>query len=363
MKNQLTQFNDFSIVRHGPILEPLGLEFNETAVMNPTTFLDRDGNLLMIYRAVNPIGRSSSLQIAKLVDGNWERLGTALKPEADYEKNGRDGGEGCEDARVTFIEALDLYLMAYTAYGPAGPRIAVASSQDGYQWSRIGLFHFPGRPNLASQDNKNGCFLPDVVLSPSNRWSLACLHRPRQAMAPDGVTDVERILEETPDDRPGIWICYFPIAEVKANLKNILKVDETLQVFTPDMVPWQTNKQMQLGAGTTFVKTNSGLLSLFHGVVANVEKGILSETGRYDIHHWGGIFLVDGKRPHKVTFVGSEPALRPETPEELGDGRYRNIAFPTAIERVDDYSCDLYYGAADTVICSARLTFEKPLLK
>lgn len=363
MQNKLKELNNFTVTRHGPVLTPLGLEHNETAVMNPSTFRDRQGKLLMVYRSVNPVGRSSSIHLAVKTDKGFERLGVALKPEADYERNGRDGGEGTEDARVTYVAELNVYLMAYTAYGPAGPRIAVASSPDGYVWTRVGLFQFPRRADLASQDNKNGCFFSDVVLSPSNRWSIACLHRPRIAMAPDGVTDVEKVLEETPDDRPGIWITYVPIAEVRANIKRVLVVDETLQVFTPDMVPWETENQMQLGAGTGFLPTQAGLISLFHGVSVNQERGILEETGRYDIQHWGGFYVSDSKRPHKITFVGDKPALQPETPEEVGNGRYRNIAFPTALEKVDDYTMDVYYGAADTVICHATISFQKPLLK
>lgn len=363
MKTQLEQFNQFTVVRHGPVLTPLGAEHNESAVMNPSTYKDRNGKTLMVYRTVNPHGRSSSIHLAEQTNKGFVRLGVALKPEVAYERDGRDGGEGCEDARVTYVAEIDRYLMAYTAYGPAGPRMAVAVSQDGYEWTRVGLFNFARRPSLSSQDNKNGCFLPGVVLSPSNRWSFACVHRPRVAIPPDGCSDVEKILEDSPDDRPGIWICYFPVAEVRANLRNILNVDETLQVLTPDMVPWRTEDQMQLGAGTGFLPTSAGLVSLFHGVVVDQERGILESTGRYDIQHWGGLFVTDSKRPHKITFVGDMPALRPETPEEIGDGRYRNIAFPTALERIDDRTLDIYYGAADTVICRATIMFEQPVLK
>jgi hypothetical protein len=44
-----------------------------------------------------------------------ERLGIALEPEAEYERR-PDGGGGCEDPRVTFVEPLQRYIMTYTAY-------------------------------------------------------------------------------------------------------------------------------------------------------------------------------------------------------------------------------------------------------
>ena len=43
-----------------------------------------------------------------------ERLGIALEPEADYERRS-DGGGGCEDPRILFVEPLQRYVMAYAA--------------------------------------------------------------------------------------------------------------------------------------------------------------------------------------------------------------------------------------------------------
>jgi predicted GH43/DUF377 family glycosyl hydrolase len=39
-------------------------------------------------------------------------------------------GGGCEDARVTYLQPLDLYVMAYTAYTLLGPRVALAISNN-----------------------------------------------------------------------------------------------------------------------------------------------------------------------------------------------------------------------------------------
>jgi hypothetical protein len=63
-----------------------------------------------------------------------ERLGIALEPEADYELR-PNGGGGCEDPRVTFVEPLQRYLMAYAAFSAHGPRIALAMSKDLFHWS------------------------------------------------------------------------------------------------------------------------------------------------------------------------------------------------------------------------------------
>ena len=48
-----------------------------------------------------------------------------LQPEAPYELRPHPG-YGCEDPRVTYVGELKAYVMAYTAFGPDGPRIALA---------------------------------------------------------------------------------------------------------------------------------------------------------------------------------------------------------------------------------------------
>jgi hypothetical protein len=44
--------------------------------------------------------------------------------------------------RVTFIAAIDHYVMAYVALGSRGPEVALAASWDGLTWERLGLVRF-----------------------------------------------------------------------------------------------------------------------------------------------------------------------------------------------------------------------------
>jgi len=60
---------------------------------------------------------------------SFGRSGFALEPSAAYEVRTAPGGMGCEDPRVTFGPVPARYGMAYTALGPAGPRIAPALSR------------------------------------------------------------------------------------------------------------------------------------------------------------------------------------------------------------------------------------------
>src|ERR1700691_464588 len=121
--------SDFQMQRLGVVMDPEpGNPLEAEGVLNPAAVRGPDGHLYLFPRLVSR-GNYSRIGIARVqFDGagepmGVERLGIALEPEADYERR-VDGGGGCEDARVTFVEPLGRYIMTYTAYSPNGPRIA-----------------------------------------------------------------------------------------------------------------------------------------------------------------------------------------------------------------------------------------------
>ncbi len=57
-----------------------------------------------------------------------------------------DGHGGVEDPRVTFVPRLGVHVMTYVAFGPLGPRIAVAVSDDLVAWRRLGPVLFAFEP-------------------------------------------------------------------------------------------------------------------------------------------------------------------------------------------------------------------------
>jgi len=101
--------------------------------------------------------RCASRTKAKKYD--CERLDFALEPQAPYELRPHPGF-GCEDPRVTYIPALESYVMAYTAFGPDGPRIAIAISSDAFHWDRLGPVRFAGSANVVG-DDKDAAFFPE----------------------------------------------------------------------------------------------------------------------------------------------------------------------------------------------------------
>ena len=120
--------------RLGMLMEPEPGNAQEVeGVLNPAAARGLDGELYLFPRLVAR-GNYSRIGIARVRfdkagdPAGVERLGIALEPEVDYERR-PDGGGGCEDPRITFVEPLHSYMMTYTAFSPEGPRIALALSR------------------------------------------------------------------------------------------------------------------------------------------------------------------------------------------------------------------------------------------
>src|ERR1017187_8072864 len=175
----------FELQRLGLLMEaepgnPQELE----GVLNPAAMRGPAGELSLSPRLVAR-GNYSRIGIPRVRfneagdPAGVERLCTALEPEADYERR-PDGGGGCEDPRIAFVEPLQRYMMTYTAFSPRGPRIALAQSRDLFHWQRLGLATF-GRYHgveIGDIDDKDASVFPVAIPNPSGRLELAMLHRP-----------------------------------------------------------------------------------------------------------------------------------------------------------------------------------------
>ncbi len=256
---------------------------------------------------------------------------------------------GCEDPRVTFVPVLDKYVMAYTAFGPVGPRITLALSDDAYTWTRLGQVTFA--PGLPQGDDKDGVFFPEPVVSPSGVRSLALYHRPMLKLSTmDGRGAIPTLLDLPPRERECTRIGYIPLDPVLENVENLLTVTESAIVLVPD-AQWC---QIKTGAGTPPVRIAEGWFSLFHGVNAIEEAG-----GRYKMRYSAGFVVHDAEQPHKVLYRSHEPVMVPEGPDET-HGIVSNVVFPTAIEARGERLYEFYYGMADARIGRARLQLAEP---
>jgi predicted GH43/DUF377 family glycosyl hydrolase len=330
----------------GVILSPDGSAHESEGILNPGVTRGRRGELILYPRIV-AAGNVSRIGVIRChggpVDTRYERSHIALAPETEYEIRDEPGGFGCEDARVTFVPALDKYIMGYTAFGMLGPRIAIAVSDDAYNWTRLGLVHFPG-PGLNALDNKDAAFFPEPVYSPDDVLSFAMYHRPMLPFSVNGQTPVSTIRALDLIDRESACIAYVPVDNVLKDLQNLRFPQETIKVLHVDPV-WGSLKN---GAGTPPVRTEAGWLSIFHAVDA------IGSDDEFSREYTAGLVIHDLHRPHRVLYRSSQPLIRPETADEL-HGIVDNVVFPTGIDPLGDGKFDIYYGAADAKISRATV--------
>jgi predicted GH43/DUF377 family glycosyl hydrolase len=339
---------EFTFERRGVVFSPDGSEREAEGVLNPGIARDRDGTLLMYPRLVGPgnvsrIGIARGIETAQAV--TFERAGIVLEPEVEYEVRVEPGGFGCEDPRVTYIAGLDLYVMGYTAFGPKGPRIALAISHDGYAWRRLGPVVFDNAA-LNALPNKDAAFFPEIVVSPKGVESFALYHRPMLLESVTGQAPIELMQSLPPQNREVTCIGYVPARDAVADPQSLCRIAESTRVLEVGD-RWGTLKN---GAGTPPVKTADGWLSLFHGVDARERA-----DGTATVHYRAGLLLHDLQRPDRIVYRSPEPVLGPETVAEKF-GIVDDVVFPTGIDPQPDGAYDVYYGAADARIAVARMT-------
>ena len=332
--------------RIATVLEPCEDPNEAEGVLNPASARDRSGELLLYPRVVGPGNTSRIGLVASTGGAQFTREGYALEPAADYEMHGARGF-GCEDPRVTYVPALDKYVMAYTAFGAIGPRIALAVSDDARRWQRLGLVDFPD--DLEGGDDKDAAFFPEPVLSPGGIRSFAMYHRPMlPGVALDAQSAMAAIMAMPPCERESISIAYIPCEPALADVGNLLKIAESKQVMCPD-ASWG---RVKLGGGTPPVAIAEGWMSLYHGV-----DTIEVHPGLYKMCYSAGIVVHDRRQPDLVLYRSAAPVFTPETEDER-IGTVNNVVFPTAIDPRPDLGArtfDVYYGMADRKIGLARL--------
>ena len=356
MTSALARF-DVTVRRLGTVLEPDDEPNEAEGVLNPACARAPGGELLLYPRTVaaGNVSRVGLLRDAGAGDDvRFQRLGYALEPSEPYEMRAPGtGGMGCEDPRVTFVPVLDRFLMAYTAFGPVGPRIAVAVSDDAHQWERVGLMNF-NVPGLTAGDDKDGAFFPEPVMSPDGVESLAFYHRPMLHLsAVDGRAAIPMIESMPFEDRESIRIGYIPLDRVKRDpMLGLLECAESALVLSPD-ANWGS---LKIGGGTPPVRIAEGWMSIFHGVDVVDHRRRTRPKLRYS----AGIVVHDAVEPHRVLYRSPRPLLEPQTESERA-GIVDNVVFPTGIDPRPDLGArifDTYYGMADFRVGAARVTLR-----
>ena len=216
---------------------------------------------------------------------------------------------GFEDPRLVWVDELRRWVITCTAYGPAGPAVFLATTEDFKTVERYGIVRQP--------EDKNAALLPHRI---DGRWAL--LHRPKTEY---GGSRGEILLSRSDD---------------------LVSWSAPEQVLQPRVGAWWDS--LRIGIGPPPLRTEHGWLLLYHGV---------KETVAGEIYRVG-LALLDLNEPTRVLRRLPNWIFAPlASYERTGD--VPNVVFPCGLlhDPVSD-ELRLYYGAADSSICLAtvRLT-------
>jgi beta-1,2-mannobiose phosphorylase / 1,2-beta-oligomannan phosphorylase len=288
-----------------PILTAHEWPYPVNAVFNPAA-AQVNGTTVLLAR-VEDLSGISHLTVARSANGvdGWTIEPEPLLAPADGVESEQ---WGFEDPRVVFLPELGRWAITCTAYGPAGPAVYLATTEDFTTVERLGIIRQP--------EDKNAAFLPHRI---DGKWIL--FHRPKTEYGARG----EIFLSRSPDLES--WTAPEP-------------------VLAPRHGAWWDS--LRVGIGPPPLQTEHGWLVIYHGVKETVGGGI------YRV----GLALTDLEEPTRVLHRASRWILTPDAPYER-EGDVPNAIFPCGL--VHDEATGqirLYYGGADTTICVATSSLD-----
>jgi predicted GH43/DUF377 family glycosyl hydrolase len=287
-----------------PILTAGDLPYPANSVFNAAATLV-DGETLLLMRVEDRRGLSH-LTAARSKDGRGDwRIDPAPTLPADPSGHPEELW-GIEDPRITWIEDLDLHVVAYTAYSAGGPLVSLATTRDFAAFTRLGPVTLP--------ENKDAALFPVRF---AGRYAM--LNRPSPSQ-PIGAH---------------IWISFSP---------DLLHWGDH-HVLLPCRKGgwWDANK---IGLSPPPLLTEEGWLLMYHGVRHTIAGGI------YRL----GLALLDAEDPRRVLRRADEWVFGPkEAYERQGD--VADVVFPCGWV-LDGDELRLYYGAADSsmALATARVS-------
>lgn len=345
----------YALERVGTVMEPDPSDPRQIdGVLNPATVQGSDGTVHLFPRLVaeHNVSRIGRAQVV-VIDGvptSVRDLEIALEADRGWEHGTNHGG--VEDPRITPLKDLGILVMTYVAFGPLGPKPALAVSTDGRDWRRLGPIQFEYDDALDTDlnlfPNKDVVFFPEIVPDPEGRPSFALLHRPMWDFEFVRSTEQPPLPAGTADTRASIWISYVPAEEAMHDHTALVRPGGHRFVAGPEF-EWEA---LKIGAGPAPLRVPEGWLLLHHGVTGSLDGGSFAPQA-FNVRYVVGAMLLDADDPSRVLARTSEPLLTPETADETA-GTVANVLFPTAIEKIGDEHF-VFYGAADSRISVARL--------
>lgn len=291
-----------------PILTAEDWPYPVHSVFNAGATLLGDGTTLLLCRVEDRTGLSH-LCAARSKNGvdDW-----VIDPQPTFSADPTNCPEelwGIEDPRITYIESLQEYVVVYTAYGRAGPGVAMASTKDFRKFTRLGL--------VMQANDKDAAIFPRQFSG-----EFALIHRPAT------------------HDGSHIWLSSSPDLVNWGGHVVILSARRGAY--------WDANK---IGLSPPPIETDEGWLILYHGVRQHASGSI------YRL----GLALLDKEHPEICLRRGTSWVFGPEEPYEL-IGDVGQVVFPCGtILEADGDRLRVYYGAADTSIALATASLRELL--
>jgi predicted GH43/DUF377 family glycosyl hydrolase len=288
-----------------PILTAQDWPYPVNAVFNPAAAAI-DGETVLLAR-VEDLRGISHLTVARSANGvdRWSiDTQPLLAPASDVNSE----QWGFEDPRVVWVSELDRWVITCTAYGPAGPAVYLATTEDFTKIERHGIVKHP--------EDKNAALLPHRI---DGRWVL--LHRPKTELGAHG----EILLSRSAD---------------------LVSWSAPEQVLRPRDGAWWDS--LRIGIGPPPLLTEHGWLLVYHGVKDTVSGQL------YRI----GLALLDRDEPTRVLRRLPNWIFAPLAPYER-TGDVPNVVFPCGLlHDTTSGEVRLYYGAADDSICLATAQLD-----
>lgn len=292
---------------NNPILTSGDWPYPANTVFNPAATIYK-GKVLLLARVEDRRG-FSHLTKAVSEDGvsNWQiDCHPTLAPNPDKYP---EEVWGIEDPRITWIEELNKWAVAYTAYSKGGPLVAMALTEDFENFERLGTIMPP--------EDKDAALFPRKF---NGKWLL--IHRPIPAITGSGAH---------------IWV----------SSSEDLKYwgDHHILINAREGGWWDANK---VGLAAQPLETSEGWLILYHGVRQTVAGAI------YRL----GLALLDLENPLKVLRRSDEWIFGPSEPYER-EGDVDDVVFPCGwILDEENGEVKMYYGGADTCIALATASLS-----
>lgn len=307
---------------HNPILVPNKDHYWESFATFNMCPIKKDKTTYGFYRAISSVDKIakqkqfSVVGLGKSKDGlNFEERKQFITPDEEWDSC------GCEDPRVTFFEGK--YYIFYTAlsrypFTAEGIKVAVAVSS-----------------NLNEVEERH-------LITPFNAKAMT--------LFPERINGKIVVIFSAHTDNPPAQICMAEFDRIE-DLWDEEYWEEWIKNIDNHAINFKRNKYDHLEIGAPPIKTKDGWLLVYSHI-----QNYFHHPENLDRIFGIEALLLDFNDPTKIIGRTRGPIIVPEEAYEMS-GYVADVIFPSGA-LVEDGILIIYYGAADTTTCIARVNLD-----